>query len=159
MNLYLKSNQVDNAKASLNLAIQKKQKKSFNARMIFILAQLYHREGDFKASELYNNVIEMNPDYEMAFQAKINRALSFNDGDTKAIKQQLLKMLKDDKNIDFFDILREIFDQKSQWQAKAKASQATCRPISGGGSLTFLVKNLMRKCQKSQCVLLGTNFR
>jgi hypothetical protein len=101
--LYLKSNQVDNAKSSLNLAIQTKQKKSFKARMIFILAQLYHREGDFKASELYNNVIEMNPDYEMAFQAKINRALSFNDGDTKAIKQQLLKMLKDDKNIDFFD--------------------------------------------------------
>lgn len=101
--LYLKSNQVDNAKSSLNLAIQKKQKKSFKARMIFILAQLYHREGDFKASELYNNVIEMNPDYEMAFQAKINRALSFSDGDTKAIKHQLLKMLKDDKNIDFFD--------------------------------------------------------
>jgi tetratricopeptide (TPR) repeat protein len=101
--LYLKSNQIDNAKASLNLAIQINQKKAFKARMIFILAQLYHQEGNFKASQLYNEVIEMNPDYEMAFQAKINRALSFSDGDTKAIKQQLIKMLKDDKNIDFFD--------------------------------------------------------
>ncbi len=101
--LYLKSNQIDNAKASLNIAIQTNQKKAFKARMIFILAQLYHREGDYKASQLYNEVIEMNPEYEMAFQAKINRALSFSDGDTKAIKQQLLKMLKDDKNIDFYD--------------------------------------------------------
>ena len=39
----------------------------------------------------------------MAFQAKINRALSFSGGDSKAIKAQLLKMLKDDKNIEYFD--------------------------------------------------------
>ena len=39
----------------------------------------------------------------MAFQAKINRALSFSGGDAKAIKAQLLKMLDDDKNIDYFD--------------------------------------------------------
>ena len=102
--LYLKSDQIEMAKASLDLAIQSpNQKKAFRARMMFVLAQLYHREGDFKASQLYSEVIDMNPEYEMAFQAKINRALSFSDGDTKAIKQQLLKMLKDDKNIDFFD--------------------------------------------------------
>ena len=102
--LYLKSDQIEMAKVSLDLAIQSSnQKKSFKARMMFVLAQLYHREADFKASQLYSEVIDMNPEYEMAFQAKINRALSFSDGDTKAIKQQLLKMLKDDKNIDFFD--------------------------------------------------------
>ena len=39
----------------------------------------------------------------MAFQAKINRALSFSGGDSKSIKTQLLKMLKDDKNIEYFD--------------------------------------------------------
>ena len=39
----------------------------------------------------------------MAFQAKINRALSFSKGDSKAIKSQLMKMLKDDKNIEYFD--------------------------------------------------------
>ena len=39
----------------------------------------------------------------MAFQAKINRALSFSGDDSKSIKAQLLKMLKDDKNIEFFD--------------------------------------------------------
>ena len=42
-------------------------------------------------------------DYEMTFQAKINRALSFSGRDSKAIKSQLLKMLKDDKNIEYFD--------------------------------------------------------
>ena len=39
----------------------------------------------------------------MAFQAKINRALSFSKGDSKAIKAQLMKMLKDDNNIEYFD--------------------------------------------------------
>ena len=39
----------------------------------------------------------------MAFQAKINRALSFSGRDSKAIEAQLLKMLKDDKNIEYFD--------------------------------------------------------
>ena len=101
--LYLKSNQIEEAKKSLGIAINSKQKKDFQSRMVFILAQLYHKEGDIKASQLYNEVIEMNPEYEMAFQAKINRALSFSDGDTKAIRNQLLKMLKDDKNIDFYD--------------------------------------------------------
>ena len=39
----------------------------------------------------------------MAFQSKIFRALSFSGGDTKTIKLQLQKMLKDDKNIEYFD--------------------------------------------------------
>ena len=39
----------------------------------------------------------------MAFQAKINRALAYSGGDSKSIKSQLLKMLKDDKNIDYHD--------------------------------------------------------
>ena len=67
------------------------------------MAQLYHIQGNYKASVYYQEVVERNPEYEMAFQAKINRALSFSKGDSKAIKAQLLKMLKDDKNIEYFD--------------------------------------------------------
>ena len=79
-----------------------KHKKEFKTRLIFILAQLY-QERNFKASTYYEWVVKRNPDYDMAFQAKINRALSFSGGDSKAIKAQLLKMLKDDKNIEYFD--------------------------------------------------------
>ena len=47
----------------------------------------------------------MSPPYEMAFNAKINRATSYdnNSGKGKEITSQLLKMLKDDKNIEYQD--------------------------------------------------------
>ena len=78
-------------------------KSLLKTRLIFILAQLHHIQGNYKASVYYQEVVERNPEYEMAFQAKINRALSFTGGDSKSIKAQLLKMLKDDKNIEYFD--------------------------------------------------------
>ena len=101
--LYIKSNNYKKAIEFLELANQNKYKKSFKTRLIFILAQLYQIQGNYKASVYYQEVVERNPEYEMAFQAKINRALSFSRGDSKAIKAQLLKMLKDDKNIEYFD--------------------------------------------------------
>lgn len=101
--LYIKSKNNKKAIEFLELAIKNKYKKSFKTRLIFILAQLHHIQGNFKASVYYQEVVERNPEYEMAFQAKINRALSFSGGDSKAIKVQLLKMLKDDKNIEYFD--------------------------------------------------------
>ena len=101
--LYLRNNKRDLAIATLEQTIQLKYKKEFKTRLIYILAQLYHQDGNFKASTYYQQVVERNPEYEMAFQAKINRALSFSGGQTKAIKSQLLKMLKDDKNIEYFD--------------------------------------------------------
>lgn len=101
--LYLRSSRKKLAIEVLEKATHLKFKKAFKTRLIYILAQLYHKDGNFKASNYYQQVVERNPDYEMAFQAKINRALSFSGGQTKAIKAQLLKMLKDDKNIEYFD--------------------------------------------------------
>ena len=101
--LYLRNNKRELAIATLEQTIELKYKKAFKTRLIYILAQLYHKDGNFKASTYYQQVVERNPEYEMAFQAKINRALSFSGGQTKAIKSQLLKMLKDDKNIEYFD--------------------------------------------------------
>ena len=101
--LYIKSKNNKKAIEFLELATENKFKKAFKTRLIFILAQLHHSQGNYKASVYYQQVVERNPEYEMAFQAKINRALSFSGGDSKAIKAQLLKMLKDDKNIEYFD--------------------------------------------------------
>ena len=101
--LYIKSKNNQKAIEYLELALEKKYKRRFKTRLTFILAQLYHQKGNYKASYYYQEVVESNPEYEMAFQAKINRALSFSKGDSKAIKAQLMKMLKDDKNIEYFD--------------------------------------------------------
>lgn len=82
------------------------KKKIIKSRYIFILAQLHQKTGDYKkAFSLYEEVIKLNPPYEMAFNAKINKALSFEveGGDSRALKKELQKMLKDDKNIEYFD--------------------------------------------------------
>ena len=101
--LYIRTKEYDKAIEMLNKAISLKQKRAFKTRLIFILAQVYHELKNNAASALYAEVVKRNPDYEMAFQAKINRALAFSGSDNKSIKNQLLKMLKDDKNIDYYD--------------------------------------------------------
>ena len=101
--LYIRTKDYNKAIAALNKSIALKQKRAFKTRLIFILAQIYHELNNNSASGLYEEVVKRNPDYEMAFQAKINRALAFSGSDNKSIKNQLLKMLKDDKNIDFYD--------------------------------------------------------
>ncbi len=80
--------------------------KKVRTRYLFILAQLYEKTGDLKrASDYYEQVTKMNPPYEMAFNASINRALAYEQGfgQVEAIESELIKMLRDDKNIDYQD--------------------------------------------------------
>ncbi len=75
-------------------------------RYMFILAQIYQHENQYKnAFRFYSDVIRKNPVYEMSFNARINRARCFNTDDKsgKEVKRELLRMLKDDKNKDFLD--------------------------------------------------------
>ena len=75
-------------------------------RITFILAQIFQQNEDLaRASDLYRQVIKKNPPYEMAFQAKINMARSFDatTGDKEQILKILTKMLKDSKNKEFLD--------------------------------------------------------
>lgn len=81
-------------------------KKELKTRAKFILAQIYQEEGELdQASQLYAEVIRRNPDYDMAFQAKINMARSYEaeNGDSKTIIKYLGRMLRDDKNKDYQD--------------------------------------------------------
>jgi hypothetical protein len=59
----------------------------------------------YRATDWYSKVIRRNPDYDMAFQAKINLARSYDaqTGDSKQVNKVLTKMLKDDKNKDYKD--------------------------------------------------------
>jgi outer membrane protein assembly factor BamD (BamD/ComL family) len=100
---YLRKKEYGEAIVALEKAIEIVKDRQFKTRLVFILAQLHHQEGNAQASELYAEVVKRNPKYDMAFIAKINKALAFSGGDKKGIKAELRKMLKDEKNVDYLD--------------------------------------------------------
>jgi tetratricopeptide (TPR) repeat protein len=103
---YLKQKDYINAVGYLEKTLKVEKHKKQLTRYTYILAQLFEKTGDLKrASDYYALVIKMNPIYEMAFNARINRALAYEQGFGKAkdIEIELNKMLHDDKNIEFQD--------------------------------------------------------
>jgi len=103
---YLKQNRRDDALKEMEKSVAFTKKRTEKTRRLFILAQLNRLEGNGgESSRLYAEVIKRNPDYEMTFYAKINRALAYDvtSGNTQEIKDILFKMLKDDKNIEYKD--------------------------------------------------------
>lgn len=104
---YIKREEYAPAIKNLTKAIALTKNKKTRARYTFVLAQLYERmEDKAKASMYYGMVPKLHPQsYDMEFNAKINRARLFDisSGDTKSIKRELSRMLKDDKNTEFRD--------------------------------------------------------
>ncbi len=103
---YLKQKKYEDAIPKLIKTIEYNKKKKYIVRYEYILAQVYQKVGDNdNASKFYNQVIGLNPEYEMSFNAKINLAILYDSSFdyNKDIEKQLFKMLKDDKNIDYQD--------------------------------------------------------
>lgn len=102
---YLKQQKFLQAEPYVSEAKKMTKNKKDELRLTFILAQLKEKRNENKkASDLYEEVIKMNPSYEMAFNAKIKRATLFTGGKSfKSIRSELLDMLKDDKNIEYQD--------------------------------------------------------
>lgn len=89
-------------------ALMLKMPKQDKTRLLFILAQLYQATGSMEmAYEKYKMVIKRNPKYEMAFNARINMAKCFSSGtgDKSFVVSELTKMLKDEKNKEYQDII------------------------------------------------------
>lgn len=104
--LALKQEQYPNAIKNLEKALELVHQKKIKLRYLYILAQLYQQtKQNKKAVDFYTKVIRKNPPYEMTFNARINLAGMVEAGTKsgKDIKQQLKKMLRDDKNKDFLD--------------------------------------------------------
>jgi len=103
---YIRRKMPDKAAEKLEIAARTAPNKFYRLRYTFILGQLYQQMGNFaKAMEKYNQVIRMNPPYEMTFNARINMANVFEKGRGNAdnIRERLFKLLADEKNVDYRD--------------------------------------------------------
>ena len=104
--LDLKRGRVDAAITNLEHAVPITKRKRERVRRAFILAQLYEQRNlQDKAIKQYAAVVRMNPPYELAFHAQIFQALAFAQGDSKALRQKLNRMLRDEKHVDHFDMI------------------------------------------------------
>ena len=91
----------------LNKAISVSKNRDEKTRMIFIYGQLLELSNQpDQAARKYQEVINRNPPYEMAFNAKVKQAGLFKTnttGSKKEIISQLTELLEDEKNIDYRD--------------------------------------------------------
>ena len=71
-------------------------------RYAYVLGQLYQKlDSQRQAADYYRTVIRKNPPYELAINARINLIDVGDDKDE--VERLLLKLLRDDKNIQFAD--------------------------------------------------------
>ena len=103
---YIRKNNYDEAITKLEKSLKTTKNKNDKRRYNYVLAQLWLKKKEFgQASELFSKVIKLKPKYEMMFNAKISRALSFDpkSEENNDIKKMLSKMVKDGKNAEFLD--------------------------------------------------------
>lgn len=78
------------------------------ARYSFIIAQMLEEQKDYKrARRFYDYTIRLKPNYEMVFYSKIKlaRMLDVKRMNSEKTKKDLLKMTKENKNSDYFDVI------------------------------------------------------
>ncbi|HEX5002127.1 MAG TPA: tetratricopeptide repeat protein [Bacteroidia bacterium] len=135
---YLQTAEYKKASAHLEKAAATAKKRADKSRYNFILGQVYQKTDKCdSAVSRYNKVIKTSPSYELAFNARINRArcIDLSSPDGREIKEMLTKMLKDDKNLEYQDqiyyALGEISQKESNiaqaidyYQKSVAASQA-----------------------------------
>lgn len=89
----------------LERTIQLAKGKHAKARLYYLLAQLHQKtDNPGAASNAFHELIKLNSTYEMTFNAKISRALSYTGNENGAeIRKGLKKMLRDQKNLEYQD--------------------------------------------------------
>ncbi len=88
----------------LQSCIKQSKNKKQKARFYYLTAQLNQKIGNKAgAAKAFQDLLALKAGYEITFNANINRALSYTGGDGTLIRNELNKMLKDDKNIEYQD--------------------------------------------------------
>lgn len=105
--IYIRQGKYSQAIVQMEKALALSHVRDEKSRYNFILGQLYSQTSQIpKAKEHYVKTIKLNPPYEMAFQANLGLIDCVSLGSDKSLKtprKHLKKMLKDDKNIDYYD--------------------------------------------------------
>lgn len=103
---HIKREEYADAILDLEQAIGLIKSKKKRTRPTFLLAQLYMLTGQrAKSASTYQEVLELRPDYKMAFYARINVVLNAvkREGGTAAVKAALLEMSEKKKYKEFYD--------------------------------------------------------
>ncbi|MBI5916359.1 MAG: tetratricopeptide repeat protein [Bacteroidetes bacterium] len=99
---FLKQKKYDQAVEPLQAAIDLSNDHQMKARLNFILGQIHQQaKREDAAFAAFNEVLENQPTYDMEFSARLNLALS--NASKEESKQQLDRMLKEEKNKEFQD--------------------------------------------------------
>lgn len=137
----------DAAVPYLQRAIELNPGQEVKTRCLFILGQIYQKNGDYAAAtQKYKTVIKRNPSFAMEFNAKINMAQCYDtkSGDKEFIVKKLTRMLKDDKN-------KEVLDQI--YYALAQISLRDADTVDAikylASSVTYSTKNNYQKAISS----------
>lgn len=73
-------------------------------RAMFILGQIYMRQDDAeRATAQFKKVVKRNPEYEMAFESRMNMAKMGSADNAKELYKMLNKMLRDPNNEEYAD--------------------------------------------------------
>ncbi|PCH65309.1 MAG: hypothetical protein COC01_09865 [Bacteroidetes bacterium] len=105
---HISQNYLTSARENILKAIPYTKRRVTKTRYYYILAQLNERLDNIDdATYFFKKVIKRNPPYEMAFNAKISlaQALERQEGSTKEVEKVLKRMIKDEKNKEFRDLL------------------------------------------------------
>ena len=104
--IYVRLGYYDQAQKNLEYGLKHTKNKVLKYRLHFLLGQLYMLTGDYKKSAShFRKVARSNAPYEFAFQSNIQivkaNILSGN-ASTRESRRNLKKMVRDDKNIDYY---------------------------------------------------------
>jgi hypothetical protein len=99
--LAMKRKDYEGAIEGLQLALSKSKSSREKARLNYILAQLYQNaDNSASASRYFNKAVSTSASFELAFNARLNRALT--DG-REGVKKDLKRMARDSKNAAYKD--------------------------------------------------------
>jgi tetratricopeptide (TPR) repeat protein len=103
--VYLKEGKITQAFEYLGKALPLAKGKMEKYRLHFLMAQVcMDLNKNEEAAKHFEKVIRMNPPYDMAFTARIQLAqlVAYQGGRYAKVNSILKKMLRDDKNIDYY---------------------------------------------------------
>ncbi len=123
--LLLRQGKYEAALEPLGLAIELTKPRLMRARYTFIQGQLYSRTGRVQeAIASFEKVLDLNPDFEMAFFTQITMANLLRDNKLKSgdeIKRMLSALLKDPKNREYYGLIHYAIADIELEQGKQEA--------------------------------------